>query len=87
MIDTALSIASVNNFPNNFPGTSVCDLKDDQDRDRSFMFYKYKKSEWTDNHLSPIEEFTVSGDPADGNSWTRIRTHDSENKLKSAEAY
>jgi len=85
--DTAVTIASINKFPNNFPGVSVFDLADDQDRDRPFMFYRYKKSEWTDNHLSPIEEFTISGDPADGKSWTRIKTHEPDNILKSAEVY
>lgn len=72
--DTAKTIASIKNFDNAFNGSSVFDLPSGH-RDRRFMYYRYRRSEWTDDYLAPIEEFRISGDAIDSGSWTPVNTY------------
>ncbi len=75
IIDTAATIADVEGFEAKFVGESVFALKGDQSRERSFNYYEYKRSEWNDDYLSPIEEFTVNGSAVDSSSWKYSLTH------------
>ena len=84
--DTAKTIASIVGFENDFSGSSVYDLSASESRDRHFMFYQYRKSEWTDNHLAPIEEFLVTGDATDSATWNSVNTYMSNGDVKPATA-
>lgn len=76
--DFAKTIASIKNFDNEFNGTSVFDLSSDSVRERIFSFYQYRKSEWTDNYLGPMEEFRILGDIVDSASWKEVNTYSSD---------
>lgn len=73
--DTARTIAEVSGFPNSLPGDSVLGLDESVERERKFMFYRYKRSEWRDNHLSPIHEFVIRGNSVDSGSWSYEKTY------------
>ena len=82
--DIAKTIAEIQGFENDFDGTSVYDLPVEENRDRRFMFYRYSRSEWTDDYLAPIEEFKVTGSAVDSASWTSLYIYQPNSAVESA---
>jgi hypothetical protein len=75
VIDTAATIADVMELDAEFEGLSVYKLQQNDDRRRSFFFYQYQRSEWTDDYLSPIQEFSIDGKGTDSSSWHELDIH------------
>jgi hypothetical protein len=75
IVDTAATIADIAGLEAAFNGTSIFKLDDDGQRERKLYYYRYKPSEYTDEYLSPIEEFVVKGSVFDSSSWRYVSTH------------
>ncbi len=75
IVDTAATIAKATGLEANFAGKSVFDLDSEEPRERRVLIYQYKRSEWTDDYLAPIEEFIVNGSVFDSSSWRYTVTH------------
>ncbi len=75
IVDTAATIADSMDLDAEFDGTSVFDLGENDKRARRLFLYQYKRSEWTDEYLSPIQEFTINGRGNDSSSWQYVATH------------
>jgi hypothetical protein len=69
IIDTAATIADAMDLDTEFDGLSVFELGQSETRERKHFVYQYQRSEWTDQYLSPIQEFSVNGKGVDSSSW------------------
>jgi hypothetical protein len=86
IVDTAATIADVLGLKSEFSGKSVFDLDASEPRERRHNIYVYRRSEWTDDYLSPIEEFIVSGSVFDSSSWRYNVTHHPGAKTEHSQA-
>ena len=50
-------------------------VAEEQERARVFNAYLYQRSEWTDEFLSPIHEFTINGHGVNSDSWKEQFIH------------
>jgi len=66
--DTPSTIADLLDLDTEFTGRSLFNLSD-ENRTRKYHTYKYKRSEWTDEYLSPIQEIIVNKSVYDTNNW------------------
>lgn len=75
IVDTAATIAEATGLEGDFAGESVFDLDPEEPRERRHFFYVYKRSDWKDNYLAPIQEFIVRGRVLHSASWRHTVTH------------
>lgn len=71
IVDTPATIASVLGLNAEFDGASAFDLRPDELRERRYYAYEYRRSEWTAQYLTPIQEFIVRGSVLDSAAWRR----------------
>lgn len=69
IVDIPATIASVLTLDEEFDGHSAFDLLPDELRERRHYSYQYRRSEWTADYLSPIQEFIVKGSVFDSAAW------------------
>jgi arylsulfatase A-like enzyme len=75
VIDTPATIAEQLKINGGFDGTPVFMVAEEQQRERVFNAYQYQRSEWTDEYLSPIHEFAITGNGVNSNSWKEQFIH------------
>ena len=75
ILDIAATIAGVMELDTEFDGLSVFELQQNDERKRGYFFYQYQRSEWTDDFLSPIQEFSIIGKAVDSSSWHEGAIH------------
>ena len=75
IVDTAATIARATGLEGKFPGQSVFDLDPSESRVRKFLYYEYRRRDWTDDYLEPIQEFIVDGSVLDSSSWRHTVTY------------
>ncbi len=69
IVDTPATIASVLGLNEEFDRPSVFDLRPDEPRERRHYSYRYSRSEWTADYLSPLHEFIINGSVFDTRAW------------------
>jgi len=69
MADTAVTIKSVLNLNEDFPGRSMLDIEPSEQRVRSHYFYDWSREDWETDYTGPIQEFIINGSIYDNNDW------------------
>jgi hypothetical protein len=75
IVDTAATIADDLQLDTKFDGLSMFGKEQKNERKRGHFIYQYKRSDWTDKYLSPIQEFSIDGKGVDSASWHEIAVH------------
>jgi hypothetical protein len=75
IVDTAATIADDLQLDTKFDGLSMFGQEQRNERKRGHFIYQYKRSDWTDKYLSPIQEFSFYGNGVDCESWHEIDIH------------
>jgi hypothetical protein len=75
VVDIAATIADDLQLDTEFGGLSVFGIQNGDERKRGHFTYQYKRSEWKDKYLSPIQEFSIEGKGVDSSSWREIAVH------------
>lgn len=75
VVDIAATIADDLQLDTEFGGLSVFGIQNSDERKRGHFTYQYKRSEWKDKYLSPIQEFSIEGKGVDSSSWREIAVH------------
>ena len=66
--DIAKTIASELNMEQNFPGRSVFDIREDENRNRRFLFYDFE-GDWGHKYLPAMQEYKICGFSWLAESW------------------
>jgi hypothetical protein len=69
ILDTAATVTDLMGIDREGPGSSVFSLAPSVKRVRRYYSYQYKRSEWTDDYLSPIQEYRIHGNVLNPASW------------------
>jgi hypothetical protein len=59
----------------NFPGKSVFELDDKEQRDRRFLYYVWRHEAWQGDYFDKLYEFAISGAVLDQSSWRHVATY------------
>jgi hypothetical protein len=66
--DIAKTIASELQIDQDFPGRSIFDVKEDEERNRRFLFYDFE-DDWNHQYLPAMQEYIISGFSWLARSW------------------
>jgi hypothetical protein len=72
LADIPDTIAGTLGFDAHFGGRDMFTVGEDEDRERTFRYYKWRHRNWQADYFQHIDEFTVSGDPLDATSWELV---------------
>jgi len=75
IVDVPATIADILELPNSFPGKPAFDIEPGQQRERFHAVYGYGENDESPGFLFPMQEYRVTGDPYDVNSWQRMERH------------
>jgi hypothetical protein len=53
-------------------GRNVFDVAPDEKRDRRFIYYNWSKTNWENEYFEDLNEYSITGNPRDWNSWRWI---------------
>jgi arylsulfatase A-like enzyme len=70
IVDTPATIADAAGFTVKPEGRSALRLAPGEPRERRFLSYEYMQSDWTAEHLAPMQEYLVEGRGDRAESWS-----------------
>jgi hypothetical protein len=73
LADVPMTISSLLNLPDTFPGRNVFSVEPGESRERRFIYYNWMKTNWENEYFEALDEFIISGDPRDWSSWRLAR--------------
>lgn len=75
LTDIPATLMSQLRIKHHFPGQSVFELDENEQREREFLYYVWRHELWQGDYFDKLEQFSVRGPAIDQFSWTHAATY------------
>lgn len=69
IIDLPATLSALLGLGHKFPGENVFSLKEGEKREREYLYYQWRRGDWTSSYMGPMTRFLISGNPYHTSSW------------------